>query len=397
MMNYKILFTFLLLAFMPGIVFSEEPTPASDPVRISLLTCSPGKEIYSLFGHTAIRYEDPSKGVDVVFNYGIFSFNTPNFTWRFVKGETDYQLGVNDYASFEALYRHENRHIWQQELNLTTVEKQKLFAALSENYRPENRVYRYNFFYDNCATRPRDKIEESLSGQIIYAEVNYRQSFRDIVHECSKAHLWERFGMDFCLGVKADAPISYREEMFAPYYLMYAFGKAKIVTETGESKPLVSDTKLILDSIEKLPEAPSYFYPVRTSFWLFILIAGITFYGVRKRKSYWGIDLVLFAAAGLAGCVITFLTLFSEHPAVSHNYLIIAFHPLHLLLLPRILKKEIKGEKCWYHLGNCIILTLFMLLWTVIPQHFNPAVLPLALCLLIRSAGNLILTHKRKK
>ena len=123
-----------------------------DSIRISLLTCAPGEEIYSLFGHTAIRYENPSQGIDVVFNYGLFSFNTPNFILRFSLGETDYQLGATDYAHFAAEYAFFGRSVWQQTLNLTEREKAELIRLLQENYRPENRVYRYNFFYDNCAT-----------------------------------------------------------------------------------------------------------------------------------------------------------------------------------------------------------------------------------------------------
>ena len=124
-----------------------------DSIRISLLTCASGEEIYSLFGHTAIRYENYTRGIDAVFNYGIFNFNAPNFILRFALGETDYQLGVTDYERFAAEYYYLERDVWQQELNLTVQEKGKLVMLLEENYRPENRIYRYNFFYDNCATR----------------------------------------------------------------------------------------------------------------------------------------------------------------------------------------------------------------------------------------------------
>lgn len=136
-----------------------------DSIRISLLTCASGEEIYSLFGHTAIRYENYTRGIDAVFNYGIFNFNAPNFILRFALGETDYQLGVTDYERFAAEYYYLERDVWQQELNLTVQEKEKLVMLLEENYRPENRIYRYNFFYDNCATRPRDLIENPLTAR----------------------------------------------------------------------------------------------------------------------------------------------------------------------------------------------------------------------------------------
>ena len=143
---YTILSFFLLLPSA-----GQAPANSNDSIRLSLLTCAPGEEIYSLFGHTAIRYENPSQGIDVVFNYGLFSFNTPNFIFRFSLGETDYQLGVTDYEHFAAEYAFYGRSVWQQTLNLTDEEKTKLIQLLQENYRPENRVYRYNFFYDRTA------------------------------------------------------------------------------------------------------------------------------------------------------------------------------------------------------------------------------------------------------
>ena len=137
-----------------------------DSIQFSLLTCSPGTEIYSLFGHTAIRYQNYTQNKDIVFNYGMFSFSSPNFIYRFVKGETDYQLGVNDFRSFEAEYMFRGSSVYQQILNLTYEEKLKLQNLLFTNYLPQNRVYRYNYFYDNCTTRARDQIEKCIDGDV---------------------------------------------------------------------------------------------------------------------------------------------------------------------------------------------------------------------------------------
>ena len=198
------LLTLYLLIFSNGQAIAS----GNDSIRLSLLTCAPGEEIYSLFGHTAIRYEDPANGIDAVFNYGLFSFNTPNFILRFSLGETDYQLGATDYAHFAAEYAFDGRSVWQQTLNLSKEEKAELIRLLQKNYLPENRVYRYNFFYDNCATRPRDKIEESIDGKVIYpAEPQDGSlSFRDIVHQYCKGHPWARFGIDLCIGSEAEPP-----------------------------------------------------------------------------------------------------------------------------------------------------------------------------------------------
>ena len=387
------LLTLYLLIFSNGQAIASD----NDSIRLSLLTCAPGEEIYSLFGHTAIRYEDPANGIDAVFNYGLFSFNTPNFILRFSLGETDYQLGATDYARFAAEYAFDGRSVWQQTLNLSKEEKAELIRLLQENYLPENRVYRYNFFYDNCATRPRDKIEESIDGKVIYpAEPQDGSlSFRDIVHQYCKGHPWARFGIDLCIGSEADRPITQRQMMFAPFYLMDAFAGAQIVHDSVQ-RPLVSGKELIVDALPEEEEGGWMPTPFQCSLLLFILTAAATIYSIRKRTGLWGVDLILFGAAGIVGCVLAFLALFSEHPAVSSNFLLFVFHPDQLLFLPYIIYCVRKGKKCWYLTLNLIILTLFIVLFPVIPQRFDFAVVPLALCLLIRSVSNLIVTSKKK-
>ena len=387
------LLTLYLLIFSNGQAIAS----GNDSIRLSLLTCAPGEEIYSLFGHTAIRYEDPANGIDAVFNYGLFSFNTPNFIFRFSLGETDYQLGATDYAHFAAEYAFDGRSVWQQTLNLSKEEKAELIRLLQENYRPENRVYRYNFFYDNCATRPRDKIEESIIGKVIYPSEpqDGSRSFRDIVHQYCKGHPWARFGIDLCIGSEADRPITQRQMMFAPFYLMDAFAGAQIANDSIQ-RPLVSDKALIVDAVSDEEEGGWMPTPLQCSLLLFILTAAATIYSLRKRTGLWGVDLVLFGTAGIVGCVLAFLALFSEHPAVSSNFLLLVFHPGQFLFLPYIIYCVRKGKKCWYLTLNLIVLTLFIALFPLIPQRFDFAVVPLALCLLIRSASNLILTSKKK-
>ena len=398
--NLLILIYFLLCLLCPSTASAQPQTPQEatpDSIRISLLTCASGGEIYSLFGHTAIRYENFTRGIDAVFNYGMFNFNAPNFIFRFALGETDYQLGVTNYEHFASEYNYLGRDVWQQTLNLTQAEKEHLFNLLQENYRPENRVYRYNFFYDNCATRPRDKIEESIIGKVIYPSEpqDGSRSFRDIVHQYCKGHPWARFGIDLCIGSEADRPITQRQMMFAPFYLMDAFAGAQIANDSIQ-RPLVSDKALIVDAVSDEEEGGWMPTPLQCSLLLFILTAAATIYSLRKRTGLWGVDLVLFGTAGIVGCVLAFLALFSEHPAVSSNFLLLVFHPGQLLFLPYIIYCVRKGKKCWYLTLNLIVLTLFIALFPLIPQRFDFAVVPLALCLLIRSASNLILTSKKK-
>lgn len=375
------------------------PPATEDSIRFSLLTCGPGEEIYSLFGHTAIRYENFTRGIDAVFNYGIFSFNTPNFILRFTLGETDYQLGVTSYKQFAYEYTWTGRDVWQQTLNLNAEEKKKLLALLEENYLPQNRIYRYNFFYDNCATRPRDQIERAVQGTLEYADdmTSFQTgiSFRDIVHQYTIGHSWARFGIDLCLGSQADKDITRRQMMFAPFYLKDFLAKAQLKNAQGMERPLVSSEDHIIQSPQQTSteEAPS---PLQTAFLLFTIVTIATAYGIYRRKSLWLLDLLLFLAAGVAGCILAFLASFSQHPAVSPNYLLFLFHPLHLLCLPWMIKRVRKKEKSIYMWANITVLTFFILLWGIIPQEFNLAVLPLALSLWIRSASNLYLTYIRK-
>lgn len=374
----------------------------TDSVRVSLLTCAAGGEIYELFGHTAIRYENYTRGIDAVFNYGMFDFGAPNFALRFALGETDYWLGVNSFQGFSAAYFNDGRDVWQQTLNLTPEEKERLVALLEENYRPENRMYRYNIFYDNCATRPRDQIERAVDGTLQYAgnmtDHSEGISFRDLLHRYTEGHPWARFGIDLVIGSPADRPVSRREMMFIPFYVQEYLGKARVADKEGRTRPLVAkEEKIVVTGKTPADFIGGGITPMQSALLLLALTAVLSAYGLRKKKTLWGLDCLLFAAAGMAGCVIAFMALFSQHPAVGTNFLLSVFHPLHLFCLPFMLCRVRKRKISRYMMANFIVLTLFMALWAVIPQRIPPAVLPLALCLLIRSANNALMCKLKRR
>ncbi len=398
---YTVIFLLFISACQPPKALNNQN---NDSIRISLLTCAPGTPIYSLFGHTAIRYENFNRNIDAVFNYGLFSFNTPNFILRFALGETDYQLGIQPFDHFKYEYEYFGREVRQQSLNLTAEEKRKLVSLLQENSLPENRVYRYNFFYDNCATRPRDIIEESINGDVNYSALlppGESTSFRELIHKYTNNALWGRFGIDFCIGSEADQPITERQMMFIPFYLEDAYAGGRII-EGDSIRNMINDTQIIVNS-GTTPEEESTIEKIGTimtpsiTFWLlFAIIFATTLYGIQKGKGLWGIDLLVFGLAGIAGSILAFLAIFSEHPAVSSNYLLLVFHPGQLLFLPLIIHDVRKKKRCWYLVLNSLVLTLFIALFPLIPQSFDSAVVPLALCLLVRSASNLIVTSKKK-
>ena len=365
-----------------------------DSVRISLLTCAPGSEIYALFGHSAIRYEDPARGEDWVFNYGMFSFKDPNFVMRFVKGETDYQLGVIPYRYFEAEYALRGSSVYQQELNLTDAEKVKLIGLLRENYLPANRVYRYNYFYDNCTTRARDKIEESIEGKVVYPENGKVVSYRDILHEFTAGSEWSEFGIDLCLGSEADEPIDERKQMFAPFYMLAA-ARGAVIQRGDEVVPFVrEETKIVEAELEDEPAFP--LSPMTCALLHLACTIGIVIWGYRKGRQCLVWNVLMFALQGLGGCIIAFLFFFSLHPTVGSNWLLILFNPLPLLYLPVMIVRGMKQQKDPYHWYNAVVLTSFIILMPVLPQEFNPTVLPLALNLLLLSVGHLSIYYKKR-
>ena len=368
-----------------------------DSIQFSLLTCAPGSEIYALFGHTALRYQNFSDQTDLVFNYGMFSFNTPHFVFRFVKGETDYQLGITPYPYFESEYALRGSSVYEQELNLTPAEKWKLLSLLEENYRPENRVYRYNYFYDNCTTRARDQIERSIDGTVVYPEGKEGKTFRSIVHEFTAGSSWDELGIDLCLGAEADKPIDSRLQMFAPFYMRDFAAQAYILQPDGSRRPLVVKETKIVDVVPE-EAAPSFpLSPMLCASCFLALLVLVAWWQWRIGRIWWGWDLLLFGLQGLAGCIITFLFFFSVHPTVGSNWMLILFNPLPLLLLPWGIRGVAKGKKDWFYRVNCVYLTLFITIIPFSPQEFNLTVLPLALGLLVNSVSHVLVLKKRYK
>ena len=384
---------FIFCLFM-GVAFSVQ-SQSTDSIRFSLLTCAPGTEIYSLFGHTAIRYENYTRRIDVAFNYGMFSFNTPNFIFRFVAGETDYQLGITPYSYFEAEYAMRGSSVYQQVLNLTQSEKERLLTILENNYLPESRIYRYNYFYDNCTTRARDKIEECIEGKVVYPDSLSGKSYRSIVHEFTAGSPWDEFGIDLCLGAEADKEINKRQQMFSPFYMKYYASNAYIVDAGGTRRPLILDETKIVD-VEPEEVQPGFILSPLMCGSLFLALCVVMAWGQWKtQRIWWGWDIVLYGLQGLAGCIIAFLFFFSVHPTVGSNWLLILFNPIPLLYLPFMVYKAVKRKKDYYHVGNMVYLTLFITILPFCGQEFNLTVLPLALGLLVTSASHVLVWNKK--
>ncbi len=382
----------LLLLCIPLFSHAEEEVAQQrDSVEVSLLTCSAGSEVYAIFGHTAIRYQDFAHGIDYVFSYGVFSFHTPHFIYRFVKGETDYQMGVAPFRAFYREYHTQGMSVDEQVLNLTDEEQARLLALLNINYQPQNRTYRYNYFFDNCTTRARDKIEECLSDALCYDETFPRVTFRDILHLYTASSPWTSFGIDCCLGAAADRVVTFREWAFIPFHLQEAFGKAAIQRDTLRV-PFVREERCAVELDPTTVVTPPSF-PIHPTemMWgvccLFLLLAIIEW---RRRCHWWGLDVACFAVEGIIGCVVAFLFFFSEHPSVGSNYLVTIFNPLPILWIPYLIRQAVKHRFDYgYPLFGALHL-LFLLFWNVMPQEFHPALFPMVVTLLSRHVSYLI-------
>ena len=330
-----------------------------DSIQISLLTCSPGKEVWAQYGHTAIRYYDKESGEDLAINYGIFSLDQTYFIPRFVLGMTDYRMGVQPMDMFLAQYSYEGRGVVEQVLNLSAEDKEVIYKALQENMKPENVVYRYNYFFDNCTTRARDMLVNHLHGKVVYPPAEEDATFRSMIHKWNNKYEWSQFGEDLLLGVNADRKTTKSEQQFLPENLRSDFDKARY-----NGKPLVKETNVLLDAETEVAEPVFPLSPLSIALIFAVISLVMMLFSYRRQQVYWAWDLALMLTSGLMG-IIFFVMIFSQHPCVSLNFILLFFNPLPLFFLYNtIKKKKVIWWKIW---GVFIILGLFGSLFQEIP------------------------------
>lgn len=377
---------YFFLIFLSILIFQPKAKAQqlSSAATVSILTCNPGLDVYSMYGHSAIRVTDPENRLDVVFNYGVFSFDSPSFIYRFAKGQTDYLMIGQTFRSFLSEYEKDQRSVYEQVLNLSPEGKSKLFQALLENARPENRVYRYNFFIDNCATRVRDMIERNAGAEIKFTDNHPTESYRELIKKFHHSFRWIDLGIDLLVGKKAEEPVSAYGQMFLPEYLQDQFAKAKISID-GKFQPLVRETRTLLEypNSKLNSDLP---WPAMVFGWLFLFVAGISARDfIRKKNTDW-LDYWLFGLTGFAGLIIGWFTLYSEHPAMSPNYNLLWAFPANLLFAFIWKNKKWRPKTHYYFwLTGALLLLSF-----VIGQQFNPAVFFIILTMLVRVVVNLM-------
>ena len=360
----------------------------TDSLCVSLLTCSPGDEAYTMYGHTAIRVHDLVTGTDIVFNYGMFNYSSDNFLYKFVRGETDYVLGAEPLSYFVERYKAKGNSIEEQVLNLNQQECRMTYASLLENMQPQNRTYRYNWLYDNCTTRARDMIERCVDGSVVYDTHDSGLTARQILHDFSMADRWIEFGENLILGYELDTALTSRQQMFIPSRYAADADSASIVRNGGQTEPLVREKNMLV-TIE--PEAKD---TTDWPLWILTCIAVATaitsIAEVRRGKTFKWFDASLQLVEGLAGTLIAFLFFFSEHPGTDSNMMILLLNPLSLVWVPLFLMRKTKTV-------TIVILAeivAFGVTLVALPQTYDTAVVPLVLILLLREAVNLFLQRR---
>lgn len=378
----KKLLCFLLFAFF--LINSSIAQVDSCHLRITLITCAPGEELYSSFGHTAVRVENKSDGTDLFFNYGTFEFDD-DFYVKFIKGQLDYFLSIQSKEDFMFQYEVENRWVDEQELLLSCNEKEKIVAALFENAKEENKFYRYDFLFDNCTTRAGRIIEKNIKSQVHFNNILPPEppTFRNLIHEyLDKGHqYWSKLGIDILLGAKLDRKSSNDEAIhFLPDYLSKGFEHA-----TVNEKPLVSPAKQI---IEKGISFNFSFAPRPA-----LILSVLAFIGLillTWTRGKWKLvnsifDFLLFFILGLAGLLLLFMWFGTDHTVTQNNYNLVWALPSHV-----VMAFFVHSRKQWVQKYFRIVLwinLLFLLTWFFLPQEMNPALIPVVLLIIGRSWG----------
>lgn len=342
-----------------------------------MLTCGPGDEFYECFGHTALRICDTAARIDVVFNYGIFSFEEPLFYLKFARGTLKYQLAVESFEGFMSEYDYYGRGVWEQRLSLTREELERLFAMLLENAKPENKYYSYDFFRDNCATRVDDMIIAALGKGRGIAEDGKKGelTYRDLLYKYNKGMPWWQLGVDILLGARCDQRIDGRQMRYMPLEMMAQYDTLLLA---DGSRLCEGRRELLVESREPTEKGVS---PTLVMWIVLAAVGGLSLYGDRKGwKLYW-LDGVLLGMAGLLGLLLLLLWFGCDHWCTKWNMNLLWANPLLLWLLVR-LRKAGKRE---------LLLMVFVLLalivgWPLWPQHFNGAVLPIVLMIVARGS-----------
>ncbi len=368
----------LLLLYLPE-VYSQAVTDTS----VYLITCSPGTETYSIYGHSALRIVIPGNNTDVVYNWGVFDFSTPNFAWKFAKGRLNYMIGAESLQRFLETYFYEQRSVYSQKLNLDAIETKQLVELINENMKLENINYRYDFFYDDCSTRIRDIIEKSVGKKLLYPpfETGRPPTFRELVGKYQNPFPWLTAGIDLIMGSPGDKKALFRDRMFLPIDMQKGFSET-VINRDGRMIPLLQNSEVLLEY--DAPVFPQKFFISPVFVFTILLIIVIILSSLFKDKMILNlVDIFLYSGFSVLAMLMIFFNFFTDHQQMKWNLNIIWLNPVIIICLASLILK--KAGSFWFRILFFISGT-FMVLQIFLPQKFNLAFFPLLLILLVRSS-----------
>lgn len=381
--KFLIFKTTFLLIFFPIWVFSYSLNISEniESTEISVLTCDPGNEIYSLFGHSALRIKNSVNGQDLVVNWGLFEFSESQFQfgYDFAKGRLKYYMGIQLMSNFITEYRRSKRGIREQVLNLSNQEKYQIIQLLEENYKPENRKYKYEFFYDNCSSRLRDVIKKVFGENINFYQSpkSNKFTFRETIHMYLESFPWLKLGIDLVLGKKIDKLVSNENLMFLPLNVEEIFDKS-LVQNNESIKNLVKSKNTLIESFENKNKLNNIgFYS-----WILLAITLLLIvFKLDKALGVWS-SLNLFII-GLLGIVLVFMWIGTDHNATKMNFNLLWASPFHFILIFCLIKESWNNFTYWYLILSLILIFTTILFWFTLTQEFNSFVKPIILELVI--------------
>lgn len=376
----------LFLVFLSVVFLFSLDIHSQDRVvpEVFLLTCGPGTETYSRWGHSALRIIDSTAGTDRVYNWGVFDFNTPAFAWKFARGRLEYMLGVTSYEHFIREYFMEGRWVQSQKINIEPGETEILIQLIQDNLRPENVKYRYDFFYDDCSTRIRDLLEETIGNSMVYPPemMDEIPSFRFLTGKYLKTAPWLKLGVDLLMGSPGNRKASVRDRMFLPIDMQKGLSDI-VINRNGKMIPLLQNPVTVLEKnleTEKVNFLTSPLFIFSVLLVIVIILSAV----LRDLKSNRIMDIILFSLFSVLALLMIFFNLFTDHQQMKLNPNAIWLSPFILAcLLSVILKKD------WYIWFRIVFalnaLWFFVLL--IFPHSSNTAFMPLVLILIARSSA----------
>ena len=369
----------IIIFFSSQLIHSNKSLNGNDEYQISILTVGPGIDLVDSFGHTGIRIIDKKNNLDLVFNFGIYDYNAPNFYSNFFKGRPIFSLGINRFNDFFDSYVKQNRKVYEQIIKTTKERKKIIVESLIKNSQEENKYYIYEYFEDNCSTRVADILINDIEEIKVDLNKKTKFSYRELIYSKIGKNSIGSLGIDLCLGSKIDNKITTRQTFFLPEKLK------EFLEIIEDNNPNLVETKLLYSPNDTNSyKQQNILKPLWVSLFFSIIIIWLTFKDFKRKKQTKILDFLILTTLSIIGILIGYLWIFSNHSNGAMNLNILWANPLNFLLIFYFFRN--KKSMLTRLFLNFLIISIFVVivLWVIQFQIFNLSIIPLLFGLLIR-------------